>query len=266
MALTIGGGPLAARPPETVNYQIDGPGHRLFWHDFPRRVRALFGGQVVLDSRNAKLLHESNLLPQLYVPAGDVRDDLLEPSSHTTHCPFKGDARYHSVRVGDRVAENAVWSYPEPTSDSSWLAGHMAVYWKSMDAWFDEDDEVFGHIRDPYHRVDIRKTSQLVRVVAGDVVVAESRRAKLLSETGLPNRYYLPQADVRTDLIEPSATHTVCPYKGQASYRALRLGDVVIADAAWLYPEPLDGARPIADHLCFVAEGLQTWADDRQVA
>ncbi|MBA8827212.1 uncharacterized protein (DUF427 family) [Saccharopolyspora lacisalsi] len=261
MALTFGGGPLATRPPETANYSIDGPAHRLFRHDFPRRVRALLGGEVVLDSDDAKLLHESNLLPQLYVPRADVRADLLEGSSHSTHCPFKGDATYRSVRVGERVAENAVWSYPAPTPEAPWLAEHVAVYWDSMDAWFDEDEEVFGHIRDPYHRVDVRETGRHVRVLTGDVVVAESRRAKVLSETGLPNRYYLPPCDVRVELLEPSATHTVCPYKGTTSYRGLRGAEGVIPDAAWSYPEPLDDARAVGGHWCFLAEGVRTEVD-----
>lgn len=265
MALTLGGGPLATRVAHQVNYRIDGPAHRLFWEDFPRRVRALFGNQVVLDSRDAKLLHESNLLPQLYVPRADVREELLEPSQHRTHCPFKGDAEYWSVRVGDRLAENAVWSYPAPTDAASWLTGYVAFYWDSMDAWFDEDEEVFGHVRDPYHRVDVRATGRQVRVAAGDVVVAESRSAKLLSETGLPNRFYLPPEDVRTDLLDPSATHTVCPYKGTASYRTLRVDGVVISDAAWCYPEPLDDARKIAGHLCFHAEGIRTWVDGEEI-
>jgi uncharacterized protein (DUF427 family) len=256
---------LATPAPQSVNYQVDGPGHLLFWHDFPRRVRALFGNQVVLDSQNAKLLHESNLLPQLYVPRADVREDLLEPSSHQTHCPFKGDAAYWSVRVGDRLAENAVWSYPTPVDAANWLKGHVALYWSSMDAWFDEDEEVSGHIRDPYHRVDVRSTGREVRVMAGDLVVAETRRAKLLSETGLPNRFYVPWEDVRGELLEPSATHTVCPYKGTASYRALRVDGAVIADAAWCYPEPFDGARAIAGHLCFHADGVRTWVDGQEV-
>lgn len=266
MALTLGGGPLAARPPQTVNYHIDGPAHRLLWQDFPRRVRATFGGEVVLDSRHAKLLHESNLLPQLYVPWQDVRQDVLVPSDHCTHCPFKGDASYHSVAVGDRVAENAVWSYPDPTDDAHWLAGHAAVYWQSMDSWFDEDEEIFGHLRDPYHRVDIRATSREVRVVAGDAVVGQTRRAKLLSETGLPNRFYLPAEDVHTELLEPSATSTVCPYKGTTTYWNLRAGEAVIADAAWTYPEPLDGAQAIAGHYCFLADGVHTWVDGEQLS
>lgn len=265
MALTIGGGPLASRPPETANYRIDGPGHRLFWQHFARRVRALFGERIVFDSDNAKLLHESNLLPQLYVPREDVEAELLEPTSHRTHCPFKGDAAYYSVRSGDRLAENAVWHYPEPTSDATWLTDHLAVYWDSMDAWFDEEEEVFGHLRDPYHRIDIRDTTRRVRVLVGDVVVADSRQARLLSETGLPNRFYVPSGAVRAELLGPSATHTQCPYKGRASYRSLRVGDAVINDAAWSYPAPLDEARSIAGYLCFHAEGVRTEVDGREL-
>ncbi len=265
MTLTRGGGPLASRAPETVNYRIDGPAHRLLWQSFPRRVRAVLGDEVVLDSRDGKLLHESNLLPQLYVPNGDVRRELLEPTDHRTHCPFKGDASYSSVRVGERLAENAVWSYPAPTADSLWLDGYVAVYWDAMDAWFDEDDEVFGHLCDPYHRIDIRAISGHVRVLAGGTVVAETRQAKLLSETGLPNRLYVPPEHVRTELLEPSATHTVCPYKGTASYRGLRSGQGVITDAAWFYPTPHDGARRIAGHLCFLADGIETFVDGERV-
>lgn len=261
MSLTLGGGPLSSRSPVEVNYHLEGPRHRLFWQDFPRRVRAMVAGEVVFDSRNAKLLHESNLLPQLYVPREDVREDLLEPTAHRTHCPFKGDAGYFSVRVGDRVAENAVWHYPDPKPEVGWLAGHLAAYWERMDAWFDEDEEVFGHLRDPFHRVDVRATSRHVRVVLADGVLVETRRAKLLSETGLPNRFYVPAEDVPPDLLEPSATHTVCPYKGTASYHTVRVGDRVVRDAAWSYPDPLDGARAIAAHLCFHAEGLRTYVD-----
>lgn len=261
MTLTLGGGPLASRSPETVNYTIDGPAHRLLWHPFPRRVRALLGGETVLDSTSAKLLHESNLLPQLYVPRADLREDLLEESGHRSHCPFKGDARYWSVRAGERLAENAVWSYPEPVDGAGWLKGHAALYWSSMDTWLDEDEEVTGHIRDPYHRIDVRPTSRHVEVRAGGRQIAESRRAYLLSETGLPNRFYVPQSDVRGELLEPSDTRTHCPYKGRASYRTLRTADGVIEDAAWCYEEPLDEAARIAGTLCFLADGVETVVD-----
>jgi uncharacterized protein (DUF427 family) len=264
MSLTLGGGPLAARPPATVNYTVDGPAHRLLWHPFPRRVRALFGGRTVLDTESASLLHETGLLPQLYVPEADTDGDLLRPTEHRTHCPFKGDARYASVHAGDRTAENAVWSYPEPLEGTGWLTGHLAFYWEAMDAWFDEDEEVFGHLRDPYHRVDVRPTTRRVRVLAGGTEVADSRRALLLSETGLPNRYYLPPEDVRTELLGLSATHTVCPYKGRASYRSLRADGVTLPDAVWCYPRPREDAVRVAGRYCFHADGVLTLVDGKQ--
>ncbi|MGH4020269.1 MAG: DUF427 domain-containing protein [Pseudonocardiaceae bacterium] len=266
MTITISKGPLSSTPRDTVNYQIDGPAHRLLFDPFPRRVRAVFAGETVLDSARGMLLHESNLLPQLYVPSSDVRTELLEPTDHTTHCPFKGDASYWSVTIGDQRADNAVWAYPQPLPAADWLDGYVALYWKSMDAWFDEDEEVAGHLRDPYHRVDVRDSSRHARVIAGDELVAESHRPVLLSETGLPNRFYLPASDVRAELLELSATHTVCPYKGTASYRSLRTRSGLITDAAWYYPDPLDGVHAISGRLCFVADGVETWVDGERVA
>ncbi len=244
-----------------MNYRIDAPGHRLLLDPFPRRVRAVFAGKPVLDTTRAMLLHESNLLPQLYVPHEDVDEDLLQPSDRTTYCPFKGDASYWSVIAGDRAAPDALWAYPEPLPAAEWLCGYLAPYWDPMDAWFDEDEEVFGHLRDPYHRVDARSSSRCVKVLAGGEVVAETPRPVLLSETGLPNRFYVPPADVRTELLELSGTHTVCPYKGTASYRSLRTPSGLIEDAAWFYPEPMDGVRRVAGLLCFVADGVETWVD-----
>ncbi|MPZ67483.1 MAG: DUF427 domain-containing protein [Pseudonocardiaceae bacterium] len=261
MSLTISGRPLSSAPPETVNYSLDAPGHRLLFDPFPRRVRAMFAGEAVLDTTRGMLLHESNLLPQLYVPRDDVNRDLLEPTDHRTHCPFKGDAAYWSLVVGDRSAENAVWAYPEPFEAAAWLRGYVAPYWASMDAWFDEDEEVHGHLRDPYHRVDARPSSRHVEVLAGDEVVAQTRRPVVLSETGLPNRFYLPVEDVRSEVLELSATHTVCPYKGTASYRSLRTPAGLIPDAAFYYPEPNDGVRGIAGLLCFLADGVETRVD-----
>ncbi len=255
MSLTLSHGPLSAGPFE-ANYQIEGPAHRLFFADFPRRVRAVYGGDTICDTPRGKLLHETGLLPQLYVPRADARFDLLEATDHTTHCPFKGDARYWSVRAGGRVAQNAVWGYPQPREGTHWLRDYVAFYWGAMDAWFDEDEEVKGHLRDPYHRIDVRDTNRHVRIIAEGEVVADTRRPKLLSETGLPNRFYIPPEDVRRDLLEPSATHTVCPYKGTASYRTLRLNSRRIQDAAWFYPEPLEEAVKIRRYLCFLAESI----------
>lgn len=265
MTLTFSRGPLSPNPPEAVNYRIDGPKHRLLFDDFPRRVRAQFGSEAVLDTRRGRLLHETGHKAQLYAPREDLRADALEPTDHHTHCPFKGDASYWSVRIGDRVAENAVWSYPEPLPEAAWLRGYMAFYFDSMDAWFDEDEEIRGSLRDPYHRVDVLDASRRVRVRANGEIVAETDRPKLMSETGLPNRYYLGRDDVRPDVLEPSATHTVCPYKGVASYHTLRVGDRRFEDAAWFYPQPLDGALGVADRLSFAGEGIEIEVDGERI-
>ncbi len=183
-----------------------------------RRVRAVLGGVALVDSTGALLLFETEHLPVYYVPIADVRMDLLTATGRRTHCPLKGDASYWTVTVGDRVAENAVWGYPDPLPGCPDISRHVALYWNKMDAWYEEDDEVFVHPRSPYHRVDVLSSSRHVRVVVAGETVAETRRPRLLFETGLPTRYYIPKADVRMDLLEPTATVTQCPYKGKASY------------------------------------------------
>jgi uncharacterized protein (DUF427 family) len=245
MSLTMSPGPLSTSPPSDTNYTIDGPRHRLLATPFPRRVRAEFGGATVFDTASGVLLHESNMLPMLYVPESDLVTSLLERTEHSTHCPFKGDASYWSITAGGRTAENAVWSYEAPLSGGSWLTGKYAFYWDRLAHWFDEDEEVFGHLRDPYHRVDVRPSK---RVIVGDVVVAESSEAKVLSETALPNRWYLPRQDVQIDLLEQSATTSHCPYKGDSAYWSLVDGP---ADVAWSYEDPFDDARRVVGHLSF---------------
>ncbi|NND75473.1 MAG: DUF427 domain-containing protein [Ilumatobacter sp.] len=255
MTLTLSNGPLAAAAPDTVNYEITGPQHKLLFSPFPRRVRAKFGGETVVDTDHGMLLHESNILPVLYVPVADVRSELLTKTDHTTHCPFKGDASYWSIAAGGRTTDNSVWGYETPTDDAAWLKGHMAFYWDHLDQWFDEDDEVFGHLRDPYHRVDARPTGRHVRVSVADLVVADTRAAMVVSETGLPNRYYIPAADVVTDQFRPSDTTTHCPYKGDTTYWTF-VGDEPVEDVAWSYPTPLVDAARIAGHWSFDGDGV----------
>jgi len=245
MSLTFPGGPLAAQPPADVNFAIDGPAHRLFLHPYPRRIRARLNGETVLDTTRGALLHESGILPRLYLPMDDLRADLLERTDHSTHCPFKGDASYWSVRAGDRVAENAVWAYEDPLPAAPWLRGLASVYTERMDTWLDEDEEVVG-LRDPYHRVDARHSSRRVEVRAGGDVVARSDRPVVVFETGLPPRMYLPREDVLATLA-PSDTTASCPYKGRASYWSLE----GVEDAAWSYEQPLEAMLKAPGHVCF---------------
>lgn len=262
MGLTFGAGPLSGHPSEDVNYRLDGPAHKLLAHPFPRRIRAEFAGRTVLDSERATLLHETGLPPRLYVPEADLDQDAFVPSAHRTHCPFKGDATYRSLRVGDREVANALWAYPQPLPAVSWLAGHASLYWAAADAWYDEDEPVRG-LTDPYHRVDVRRSGRHVRVLVGDTLLAESRAPLVLSETGLPNRYYLSPDEVRLPLL-PSATRTYCPYKGEASYWTARLPDgTEVADVAWSYPDPLPESARIAGRLGFLGAEVRLLVDGR---
>lgn len=221
----------------------------------PKRVRVLFGGAFVADSDRALLLREDGHLPVYYLPREDVRAEHLERSDRTTHCPRKGDAVYWHLKVGDKVAEDAVWSYPEPLPDApEELAGHVAFYWKKVDAWFEEDEQVYVHPRDPFKRVDALRSSRHVKIELGGEVVAESRRPVLLFETGLRTRYYLPKTDVRLDLLVPSATQTRCPYKGTADYYSVRVGDRTWEDVVWTYRHPTPACVAVEGLVCFYDE------------
>jgi uncharacterized protein (DUF427 family) len=211
----------------------------------------MFNGKTVADSLCTSLMLETGHMPVYYFPREDVRMDILERSNRHTHCPHKGDASYWTLKLGGRSAENAAWSYEEPFSQMSAIKGQIAFYWDKVDHWFEEDEEIFGHPRDPYHRVDIRPSSREVRVVVGGETLARTRRALFLFETGLPTRYYIPREDVRTDFLTSSSTQSVCPYKGQASYWSVQIGDRVVKDAAWAYLDPLPECPRIKDHLCF---------------
>jgi uncharacterized protein (DUF427 family) len=256
MSLTFSNGLLSGHPPQDVNYRIEGPKHKLLMQPFPRRVRATFGGQAVVDTTRAVLLYETGLPPQVYVPQDDLRADLVNATEHHTYCPFKGTASYWSVTAGDQTAENAIWAYPEPNAEAAWLQGYAGFYWNAMDEWYDEDEVALGGLRDPYHRVDVRRSARNVRVLLGDQVLAETSQPLLLSETGLPNRFYIPAGDVRQDLLEPSDTHTVCPYKGTASYWSVPAGDGKLTDAVWAYPEAEGDSAAVSGYLSFLHDDL----------
>ena len=255
MSLTMRAGPLTAREPRPGNYSIEGPKHRILWGEFPRRVRGELEGRTVFDTSAGRLLHESEMLPVLYVPEADLHLALLEPTDTNTTCPFKGEASYWSVRVGERVSVDAVWAYPEPIEGAEWLQDHYAFYWDRLDAFYDEDERVNGHLRDPFHRVDIRPSSRAVKVRIGGELVAETDRPWVLSENGLPNRFYIPRADVSIEALERSGTRSHCPYKGDATYWAhpASSGD----DVAWEYPEPFDGALRIAGAISFRGDAVE---------
>jgi uncharacterized protein (DUF427 family) len=257
VSLTAGSGPFGTRPLGRFNFAPDPPGAAIFWEPVPYRVRAVVGGEEVVDSRGAHLLHETGHLPVYYFPPEDVRPDVLVPSETTTHCPFKGEAAYHSISVGDRLVVDAVWEYRDPLEPVAFIAGRRALYWRKADRWLVEDEEAHAHPRDPYHRIDVYETSRRVRVLLDGECLADSTHAKGLFETGHPARWYLPRADVRPDLLEPSDTRTHCAYKGEAEhFHALGHEDV-----AWTYPEPLRDGEPVRGLVAFYGERVDLELD-----
>jgi uncharacterized protein (DUF427 family) len=261
MSLTIGTAPFGRRPSGVFNFELPKREGLIYVEDSPRRIRAVFGGETVVDSRHAKLLHEHEHLPVYYFPQAEVRMDLLEPTEHSTRCPWKGEASYWSVRVGERVAENAAWSYPDPLEGAAPVADYVAFYWHKMEQWLEEDEPAIVHARDPYHRIDILDTSRHVTITVNDEVVAETRRAKVLFETGLPPRWYLPREDVRSDALVESDTVTGCAYKGFASYWSVRAGEEEEKDLVWTYREPRLEAERIKDYLAFFNERVDIEVD-----
>jgi uncharacterized protein (DUF427 family) len=262
MGLTSGSGPFGARPAGRFNFTPDPPtGSVLYFDPVPHRLRGFVATEAVFDTVRAKLLYETGHLPVYYVPEDDLRADLLEPSDTQTQCPHKGTASYRAIRVGDRVESDAAWAYRDPIAPAAFLAGHAAFYWKKLDEWFVEDEQVFGHPRDPYHRIDTYRTSRPVRVSVDGEVVAESARAVALFESGLPPRFYLPAEDVRVDLLEPSETTTRCAYKGVATYSHVRAAGTPHEDLAWTYEEPDADGRAIRGLICFFNERVDLEVD-----
>lgn len=261
MSLMIGYGPLGTDPAGSFNFERPRRKGALYFEDSPRRIRARLGEETVVDSRHAKLLHEHGHVPIYYFPEHDVRMDLLESNDHSTRCPYKGEASYWSVRVGDRVAENAVWSYLDPLEDAPPIAGHFALYWNEMDEWLQEDERAVVHARDPYTRIDVLDTSRHVEVSVGGEIVADTTRARVLFETSLPPRWYIPREDVRDGALVESDTESGCAYKGFASYWSVRAGGVEETDIAWYYREPLRDAERVKDYVAFLNEAVDIRLD-----
>jgi uncharacterized protein (DUF427 family) len=255
MGLMYGTGPLGRHAAGAFNFEPPPPGRAVYLEPTPKRLRVIIGGETVADSRHAFLLHESGLQPVYYFPPRDVRSEFLEPSDRVTHCPKKGDASYFTIRAGDRVVENGAWYYPTPIESAPpELEGLIAFYFDRMDRWLEEAEEIGVHPRDPYHRIDVVPSDSLVRVSLDGRVLAESRRALALFESGLPTRWYLPRDDVRVPL-EPSDKVTHCPYKGQAAYYSVDVpgGE----DLIWFYEEPKPEVGAIADRLAFFNERVE---------
>ncbi|MBF6332714.1 DUF427 domain-containing protein [Nocardia transvalensis] len=224
----------------------------------PKRVRTYVEGRLVADTTAPLLVWENPHYPTYYVPVADLRVK-LEPSGSTRHSPSRGEGVQYDVVVDGITRSGAALRYPD--SPIPELREHVRLDWDLMDEWFEEDEPIYVHPRDPYTRVDVLVSSRHVRVAIGGQTVAESRAPHILYETGLPPRYYLPMTDVRMDLLTPSQTRTRCPYKGTAEYFNVRIGDAEYPDLVWLYRTPLPESQKVAGLVCFYNEKVDLSID-----
>jgi len=214
VSLTSGTGPFG--PYATGQLNFEPPERVVYVEPWPRRVRASAGDQLIVDSERTVLVYESRRLPRYAFPAEDVSSESAEPE-------------------------------PE-------VEGYVRVAWETADRWLEEDEELIVHPHDPYHRIEVLGSSRLVRVRVNGEPVAESARPRILYETGLPPRYYLPQEDVHMDTLAPLDIRTGCAYKGWAIYWDAVTAAGRVPAVAWSYPEPLREGEPIQGLLCFFQE------------
>ncbi|MBV9831437.1 MAG: DUF427 domain-containing protein [Marmoricola sp.] len=238
----------------------------LRYEPFAPRVRARVGDHVVVDTTSAVLVWEPRrIVPSYAVPVGDLDAEVVpvdpqpEPPDPASLPPVLGpdDIEPHTTpgRLADLVTPGRTLPRSAWLLDDEDLAGLAVLDFPSFDRWHAEEEELFGHARDPFKRIDVMTTSRHVRVELDGTVLADTQRAQVLLESPLPvSRYYIPEADVRTELLVPSETRTTCAYKGHAAYFSTADGRREGRDICWVYRHPLDDALRVKDHVCFWAE------------
>lgn len=242
-----------------------------------KRVRALVGGRTVVDSRRAVLVWEPRRVVASYAfPIADMKAELkpaegvaaqehpvrLEEGGPTVLDPRTGFAVHScpgqplTLEVDGITVDGAGFRPDDPD-----LEDHVVLDFAAFDEWLEEAEPIVGHPQDPFHRIDVRLGDSRVQVDVDGVVVADSTAARLLFETNIATRYYLPREDVRMDLLTPSDTRTTCAYKGHAAYWSVG-GH---RDLAWTYDEPLSDARDVAGHIAFFNERVDVILDGERL-
>ncbi|MEP6954823.1 MAG: DUF427 domain-containing protein [Solirubrobacteraceae bacterium] len=228
----------------------------------PRRVRAKLGGDVVLDTIRALYVWEWPYYPQFYVPAEDVDPHALVDEEHV-HRTSRGTVARVGLRAGGVERGGAGRRYLESRIDA--LVGRIRFDWEALDAWYEEDEEVFVHPRNPYVRVDALRSRRSVRVELDGLVLAQSAAPVMVFETGLPTRYYVDPSDVDFASLRPSETVTSCPYKGRTTaYWSVQTAEELHADLAWSYDFPTRQLLPVAGMVAFYNEQVDVFIDSER--
>lgn len=225
------------------------------WVPVAKWVRNRFGNEYVANSKRVMLRRNFPLV--YYFPKDDVNMDLLEKAGQSSESDDWGNPSVWHLKLDNKKTENAAWSYEKPTDKAPEnIQNYIAFKWDAMDSWMEENDEVFVHPRDPYHRIDVCHSSRHVRIAVSGETVAETRCAAFLFETGLPVRYYFPKTSVRLDMLQPTNHQTNCPYKGTASYYSVVKRDQKFENLVWTYPFPNAEVLKIKSLVSFFTEKL----------
>ena len=225
----------------------------------PRRIRATLDGTVVVDTTRALYVWEWPHYPQYYVPFADIDPAYLVDEDHEEHLR-RGTARRYGLRAADGVRSGVAHHYTASTVEG--VSGTVRLDWDALDAWYEEDEQVFVHPRNPYTRVDALRSSRTVEVALEGLVLARSAHPVLVFETGLPTRFYLDRTDVDWSHLVPSGTRTACPYKGVTSgYWSVAVGDRTEPDLAWAYDFPTRQLLPVAGLVAFYDEKVDVTVD-----
>jgi uncharacterized protein (DUF427 family) len=224
------------------------PERVLYLEPLHRRMSVELGGSIIARTDNAVILHEPARYPVAYFPVGDIDEGVLRPSDHETAHPDLGQTRWFDVVGGDgESTRRGAWQHVDPPAQAAALRDTVAFAWRTMDAFYEEEERILGLAADPYHRIDIRRSSRQLVVRQDDRVVADTRSPVVLYESGFAPRWYVPRADIAAESLRAVEGQTFCPYKGLASY--YDIGDA--RNAAWSYRAPFDEVARIADLVSF---------------
>jgi uncharacterized protein (DUF427 family) len=237
------------------------PERLLFAEPLRRRMRVRFGDSWVADSEDVVLLHEPGRYPVAYFSRADISSGVLEASEHTSLHRDLGPTRWWAVRVGDRAAARGAWEHTDLPAYAHDLENRLAFGWRTMDAFFEEDERIVGHAADMYHRIDIRQASRRLAVRNGDQVIADTTRPIALYESGFAPRWYVPREDIDESTLTPNETQTFCPYKGVCSY--YDIGDA--HRAAWSHRDAYTEVARVSDLVSFEPDKVTVELDDRQL-
>ncbi len=220
MSLTTGKGPLSATP--AGRFSAPMPKGVSYIEPFRRRVRASCDGRTVIDTERALLLHRPGQPPTFAFPADAV----------------------------DGLATESAADAP----------GYVTVPWDAVDAWYEEDEQLFGHPRNPYHRIDCLRSHRALRVEAAGATLVDTTETMVVYETALEPRLYVDPRLVRVELTR-SQLQTYCPYKGTATYWDAVVDGAVLPDVAWSYEDALPESAPLQHLVSFDDERVSVVHD-----